>query len=236
MPEESPSQTIARATLLGVLSTVPVVGGGVAGAIQGAAQAAARARDEDWWAMISARLTSLEREVQEQVRFDDPAFVAALHRLTRAAQETEDDDKRRRLAAALAYSGSWSSLPADHRHRMERILIEASSREVFLLQVFVDPEAWLAKRDPGALTKYKTMMVGSVGSFVDGHLAKGDRDERLAIRKVIDSISRRGLVDIPMDSTITGGGILQSRATTLGTDFVRYLETIEADSSSGALS
>ncbi len=231
MPEQSSSKMVTASTLIGVVSGVPVVGGGVAGAIQGAVQAASRARDEEWWAMIAARLTSLEHDVQEMVSFDDRAFLAALHRLTRASQETEDNEKRRRLAAALAYSGSWSSLRSDQRDRMERILIESTSREVHLLRVFADPEAWLAQTDPEAIARYRSMQLASIEEFIDGHIVCGDPDEKRAVEGVIESLSRRGLVQIPTRSMLSGAGVLQGRATSLGHQFISYLQEIENESS-----
>lgn len=142
MPEERPLVTVAQSTVLGIISSLPGLGG-VAGALQGIAQAAAHGRLEDWWAMVAARLSSLEVGVQRIASLDDPEFVSALHRLTRAAQETADDEKRSSLAAALAHSGSWSSLPVDDRERMERLVTDLSSREVKLLRIIADPKAWL---------------------------------------------------------------------------------------------
>lgn len=228
MPEASALKSVVAGSLLGVLSSVPLAGGAVAGAIEGAILAAARARDEDWWAMISARLLALESEVQENVNLHDPAFVAAVHRLTRAAQESDDNAKRNRLAAAVALSGSWASIPPDHRDRMERILTSSSSREVFLLNVFADPEAWLRSEDPEAVAGYMNMSVGSIDSFIDGHLARRDDAEKTAVIEALDSLSRAGLVSIPRSAMMTGSGILQPRATSLGLAFLRYLRDIHA--------
>lgn len=59
MPEDSPTKTVIVAATLGALGEVPGLGA-VVGAIQGIATAKARERDEEWWAMVAARVQSLE--------------------------------------------------------------------------------------------------------------------------------------------------------------------------------
>lgn len=225
IPEESPTKTIIQATLLGMLGDVPGLGG-LAGAIEGSLAAKARARDEDWLAMVAARVTLVETQQEAMLDFTDPEFVAAAHRLTRAAQETADDEKRERLAAALAHGGPWSELPLDQRERMERLLAELSSREVFLLGVLSDPRGWLQENDPEAIATYDGQFTGSVQSFLDGHISKGDEAERAAVRSAIESLSRRGLVDVPVNTIMTASGTLQGRATGLGWELVHYLRSI----------
>lgn len=227
MPESDPRKAIVQSTLLGLLGDVPGLGA-LAGAIQGAAEAASRARDEEWWAMVSARLTSLAELVQAMVDFSDPEFVAAAHRLIRAARESADDDKREMLAAALAHSGSWSDLPRDERERMERLVISLSSREVFVLRVMTDPAAWLAENDPDAVAVYNDMLMGSPLEFVHGHIIKGVAEEEQAVKDAIADLQAQRLLGMGFDTIMTGSGILQSRATQLGRQFIAYLQRIGA--------
>lgn len=131
---------------LGFVGSVPVVGGVAAGAIQSALAAAARAKDEEWWAMVAARLASVEaglRERGESLSLDDPEFLAAVHRATRAAKETADSEKRRILVDALANSGSWSTQPWDRRDRLLALVVRLTPLHVRLLQYFGKPSAFV---------------------------------------------------------------------------------------------
>lgn len=76
IPEENPTKTVTAAAALGALGEVPGLGA-IVGAIQGVATAKARERDEEWWAMVAARVQSLEAEVKRLVVFDDPQFEPA---------------------------------------------------------------------------------------------------------------------------------------------------------------
>ena len=199
-------------------------GSTVAAAIQATTDAAARARDENWWAMVAARVTSLETDVQKLFTFGDPEFVAAAHRITRAAQETSDNEKQDRLAAALAFSGSWSEMPSDHRERMERLVADLSSREVVLLKILSDPRGWI-----GALgqVKYNTRLSVSVQQFLDEEVSRGDSAQQAAMRSAVKSLTQRGLVDVPA-GMLSGSGVLDGRATGLGRELLHYLERIGA--------
>ncbi len=66
----------------------------------------------------------------------------------------------------------------------------------------------------------------TVSSLLDGHISKGDEAERAAVRSAIESLSRRGLVDVPVNTIMTASGTLQGRATGLGWELVHYLRSI----------
>ena len=229
MPEHSAARTITQATLLGIVSGVPGVGGAAAGLLQGAADSASRARDEEWWAMVAARVSSLERDVQAIASVEDPEFLAALHRLTRAAQETADETKRERLAAAVVHSGSWSSLPLDDRVRMERLIAELSSREVKLLTILADPRGWLEDVDPAAVQMYENKPMASTQNFLDDHVSQNDLTEQAAVRSALEALQVRALVGaFDAARATTGSAVLQSKTTGLGWELVHFLRGIGA--------
>jgi hypothetical protein len=226
MPESSPARDIATAAALGLVGSLPGLGA-ISATAQAALSAAARQRDEEWWAMVSARVAHLERQLDRVLQFDDPQFVAAAYRLSRAAQETADDAKRRALAAILADSGSWSTLPADDRERLEQLVRELSGRDIVVLHAFQDPRGWVEAREPGAAAGYESMMMGSTGSFVDQHLARGLATSGASLRTTISGLQRRGLVEVPLSTTMTGGGILQKRTTSAGDELLAFIGAIE---------
>jgi hypothetical protein len=225
LPEQNAKKDIAIAAGLGALGDVPGLGW-LVGGIEAAIAAAAREKDEEWLAMLAARVASSERALQDVVNFSDPEFLAGAHRLFRAAQETADDEKRRRLAAAAVHSGSWSDLPLDQRERMERLVAELSSREVFALVVMSDPEGWLREHDPEALVTFRGRSTGGTLDVLD-HAVREESGGKVAARSAIESLSLRGLLDIPRAGMMTGQGSLQGRATGLGRELVQYLRSIE---------
>jgi len=162
------------------------------------------------------------------VRFDDSEFIAAAHRLIRAAQESADEGKRDRLAAALAHSGSWSELPPDDRERMERLVIELTTREVLLLRIIADPSGWLMNTDPDAIAAYAAGFFGSFSDFLDSHVSKGDLKERAAVRSSVEALQMRGLIGLAFSDQVDGESILRSRASGLGWELVHFLNDIGA--------
>lgn len=178
--------------------------------------------------MALARLSSVENAVGGVVDFTDAEFIAAAHRFLRAAQETADDGKRERLAAALAHSGPWSDLEPDHRVRMERLVVDLSTREVNLLQILSNPRGWLEERDHAAVKAYDAQIAGSSFDFIDKHIAGGDLGEKAAVRASIEELERRALLGINR-GMITGSGILTDKVTGPGWEFLHYLQAIGID-------
>lgn len=223
MPEESNGKAIALGAAFGALSEIPGLGG-IAGGIQAAVAAAARAKDEDWWAMVAARVSAIEDDLGGGVvRYDDPEFLAAVYRLTRAAQETSDDAKRRAYAGILANSGSWSSVPSDERERYERLVREISGRDVLMLAIFRDPRAWLQRHDPTAVEKIEAAIASSIGTFVQTYVAGADPGKIVSARRSIAELESRGLVAVPLNGMMTGAGVLASRITPLGNDLLGFI-------------
>jgi hypothetical protein len=64
-------------------------------------------------------------------------------------------------------------------------------------------------------------------SFRDGHVSKGDAEQRIAVRSTVEALSRRGLANVP-NTIMSGNGPLDGRATELGQEFLAYLAAINA--------
>jgi len=230
MPEHNPVAAALQGATFGAIGSVPIVGGIVAGVIQSALESSARARQEDWWATVAARLSVIEEQLGEHLQTDHPEFVSAAFRLTRAAEETADDEKRDRLASALAHAGPWSALPSDRRERMERLLTELTSREILMLRIVADPGAWLKKQNPAAVFAYQGNTTGTFQEFLDSHVSHGDLDEQRNVQATLESLSRRELIGAfahSMTETRTGEEILAGKAASLGLELLGYLNEIE---------
>ncbi len=221
-------QRVVLSGAIGLLGGVPIIGGGIQGLVEGALGEHARGKNEEFFAMVDARLLAHSDEIKQLVEFTNPEFIASTHRLMRAAQETADDVKRERLAAALAFAGPWSDLPVDKRERMERLVAELTSREVYLLCAVADPRRWLEEHAPEAIVNYERSSTGNAMTFVNDHIIRGNSAEGDAVRSTIEDLTRRGLIVIPPGMG-SSGMILESRATGLGLEFVHYLRGIGAD-------
>jgi hypothetical protein len=225
LPEQDPKKDVAIGVGLGALGDMPGLGW-LAGGIEATIAAAARKKDEEWMAMLAAEVKAADKSIQDIINFEDPEFLAGAHRLFRAAQETADDEKRRRLAAAAVHSGSWSDLPPDDRARMERLVTELSSREVFVLMLMSDPKGWLTERHPKAVAELERRITGGALDVLDMYVTEGDRAEKAAVRSAVEALVIRGLLDMPRPGMMTGSGSLQGRATGLGWELVHYLRSI----------
>ncbi|RXZ72763.1 hypothetical protein [Agromyces albus] len=221
MPEQNPAVTVAQSAALGLIGSFPGMGV-LTGAVQGAFAAKARARDEDFWAMVNARVGALERDLDRVLAWDDNEFVAAAHRIARAAQETADEAKRRILAAALAHSGSWSELPWDEREFLLDIVVDLNAREVYLLGFLHDPREWLTNRgvDPNLIAGNN--LPGSIADLIRTRVA-GDALSFDQAEDAIDGLQRRGLADVPLRTQMSGSGPLAKRTTALGDRVLRFV-------------
>ncbi|MBH0054507.1 hypothetical protein I6E74_10055 [Salinibacterium sp. SWN139] len=223
--EESPARTIAVSAALGGLGGIPGLGG-LAGTIQGSIQAAARARDENFWAMVVARISSLEAWTEGVADLTDPEFLASAHRLFRVAQETSDDGKRTRLAAALANAGPWCQLPRDERERMERVIADLTTREVGLLKILAGPGVWLRNADPEAFASYEWDFSGTFAEFLESRVARGERSEIVAVYSANDSLQEMALVGLWDRGEVGRNRLFSSKVTSRGQNVLTYLESI----------
>jgi hypothetical protein len=226
MPESDPARDVALGAALGLLGSVPGLGA-IAGGAQAALAAASRQRDEEWGAMVGARLRYLE-ENGAPIDFSDPDFVAAVHRLSRAAQETDDERKRRAYAGMLANSGSWSQIPSEERERMERLVRDLSSREILLLLVFRDPESWWEQIEAGGPARYRSQTVmDGISGFINGHVGRFVGITPAQAKVAIDELERRGLASIPYNTSMAPDGVLAKRSTQLGDQLLAFINSAE---------
>lgn len=156
VPESSATRDWMVEIGLTALSAVPVVGPLASRVIAEQLRQAARERDLDWARMTNARLAMLE---QQGVKIDaqDPAFLAAVARLHRAAAETADERKRALLAHVAAGAGSWSTFSFERREEFVEMVAELRPVHVQLLvkaseRTPVDTAGNLYEADPRPLT------------------------------------------------------------------------------------
>ncbi|MGW9167922.1 hypothetical protein [Agromyces sp. NPDC055658] len=216
LPEQDVTRTVLTAAMLGALSEIPMVGGAASAAIQARLAAASRERDEEWFAMLAARIANLEVEGRsrgETIDIESPEFIAAVHRMTRAAQETADHEKRLMLAGALA-SASISTLEWNERERFIRLVSDLSPLHVRILGFFASPTTYLRVTD----------LPSSGGTPFDAlMLFLGDELDRRQVNDAVEDLVSNLLLGMLPPEMRTPNGMLSPQVTERGDRFLVFL-------------
>ncbi|WP_143736340.1 hypothetical protein [Plantibacter flavus] len=231
LPEASPVRSVAAGAALGVISGVPVVGAIASSTIAAAVASKQRARDEEFWSWIAARVRMLERDREAFFDPGDDEFFAAVHRALRASRETADQDKRRMLAEAVVNAGSWSSVDLSRRERYLDLISTLTPAHIRLLRFLDTPREWLDRHRPGATTEIAAIPNWSFREVMKRFLFDGDETLTMsASAAVADLIAERlGYVDLSRSATYAS--VLETRTSEDGADLLRFLgDTVEDES------
>lgn len=223
VPESSPTRDVATGAGLGLLSSIPVVGGVLSGGIQAALQAQQRQLDEEFFAFLAARVARIEASTQQSFDPLDPEFIASVNKVRRAAHETSDSEKQRLLAEAAAECGTWSRIPVSRRERYIDYVIRLTPWHIRVLVFFRDPARWFAARDINVAQIKSHILMGSIQQLLSDHVARGDTTLLGHILSVIGDLNRDGLTDVPLRSGMSAEGVFAPRITPEGSGLLDFL-------------
>lgn len=181
-----------------------------------------RQRDEEFWAMLAARLTDVERIVSSIRAGEEDEFVAVAFRLAREAQETADEDRRAMLATVLANSGSWSEIPYDEREELLPIVVRLTPRQVSALQ-FLDSPAYYYNSAGIRIPASEAEEVEGIGYELGMTVYNQDPDNYPKFREAADALDRAGLTNSALNTEVPPQRLLASRITPLGRQVLAYL-------------
>lgn len=224
-PDFDTVREVAVAATRGVVSNIPGIGGVIDAAVFGPMDLAARKRDVDFLRELDRRVRLLADELDgwdvDRI-VTDLAFIAAVHRVTRAAQEEASDAKRLLLLNALAHAGSWGAEPALTRARFLDLVVRFSELHVFLLRYFIDPEAWLREHAPA--WRRDGILGGSLSSVLERWVFPDDPVWPEEVDRAVAELSGERLLDLGGLNTFTTGASLYNRHTTSrGQRFLDFL-------------
>ncbi|WP_139327346.1 hypothetical protein [Microbacterium sp. RURRCA19A] len=226
-PEEHPHTGWAAAVGGAILQSIPFAGPIAATLTTEAIRQAHGRRVEEWAAMVSARLDSLERD-GVHVDVTAPEFLASLPRLQRAANETADSEKRQLLALAAAHSGPWSPVPYSRRAEFVELVSSLTPAEISVV-------AWCDDvRDPDGLwpDAYEGLSLTYSGIFATKD--EESPDIRVWITsatgvpaedawRIFLAVSARGLLEDPRAQSFPA--LLHRFTTNFGHEFVQFLRS-----------
>jgi hypothetical protein len=224
LPEQQPGRDFLESLALSVVSQVPIVGPLSVAGIESALKAKQRARDEEFLAFLSARVTQLEK-ASGTPRFDpsDDEFVASANKVFAASRETADQEKRALLAAALAEAGSWSSVPYDARVRLLDLVIRLTPWHIRVLIFFRDPSAWMIARGRSPRAYLDGYMMGGIDTVVSKELAADDPGLNAHLERIIGDLDRELLTQVPLGTTMSPSGMIAPRIKPLGRELLKFL-------------
>lgn len=226
-PEEHPRKGWAAAFSGAILQSIPVAGPLAATVATEAIRQAQGRRVEEWAAMVSARLDSLER-VGVNVDVTAPEFLSSLARLQRAANETADSEKRQLLALAAAHSGPWSSVPYSRRTEFVELVSSLTPAEISVV-------AWCDDvRDPDGSwpDAYEGLSLTYSGIFavkdeestdIRGWITSATGVPAGDAWRIFLAVSARGLLEDPRAQSFPA--LLRRLTTDFGHEFVQFLRS-----------
>jgi len=227
MPENRPAQGIAVGVGVGAIGSLPIVGGMVAGGLSAAIASKQREQDEEFWAWTAARLRAVEGRLASVFDPTDDEFFVSAQKMIRASRETADRDKRRLLAEVLVESGSWSAVPYGRRERYIDLVVRLTPWHVRLLSYFRDPADWFRRQGLDQELSRLTGNITSIAQVMEQYVVP----ESVPLRLLVADLEREQLVDAPLATIMSGSGTVDSRTTTDGDAFLRFLNDAPSASS-----
>lgn len=221
--ENRPEDFINRGIRAGV-GALPVVGGSLVEFLAFVIGDPAQERRDDFMRETLQRVKSLEGKF-EQASADNlrqnEQFQATFIEATRLAVTTASDEKRRLFQNAILNSAI--DPPAEFmRQAFMRMLDEISAAHVVFLNFLANPKA-----NDAAAAKAKTMMAGGFNSIVEAALPDLYNDKSV-YSLVCADLNRLGLADTSSFAAMTtAGAFLQSRTTSLGISFLKFVKDPE---------
>lgn len=159
--------------------------------------------------------------IEAQSLADDPQFYDAAIKAARIAISTASEEKHRALQNALFNIGSGdSTLSEDYRSIFLNYIEDMTASHIRLLAFFQSPETVLG---PVKSASIRSPSLGSLRSAVSEAFPEWHAELLLVTALTEDLTSRSLLGLVPLDTTMTGDGQLDSRTTALGNQFLDFI-------------
>ncbi|MFE6254561.1 hypothetical protein [Agromyces sp. NPDC057865] len=233
LPEQNPRKTVLEQMIGGAISAIPGIGPVVSGAYLGTIAASAREKDEEWLAMVSARLKFVERELEArgEALEVDGEFIGLFNKAFREARETGEAEKRQILAGIVAHAVDRQSFDWASDEEWLDLTFELSPRHIHVMSFFYDPADWIRStgEDVEPLSRRGGNFAITIDDVILKYLARGDERRRDRVVSTIRDLERRDLLVVPLGSNRSAYPALQPRTTPRGNQLVEFLRRCASD-------
>ena len=197
-----------------VLSAIPV-GGTLVTCVWDSIKAhAAQKRIDEWKSLIEERLMSVELELNEVG--ENELFTSAMMRATDIALKTAEKEKREYLANAVSNS-LFCSIDESVLMIYLDLLEKYTAWHLKILHFFKNPVAYEA-------VNVENVMMGSASTALQQAFPAIMENSEL-VNKIVSDLQSDGMLEKGsyMNAGMTKQGIVASRTTKLGNDFLDYI-------------
>jgi len=220
-PEKSAGD-IAQGVVKAAVSGLPVVGGPAAELLGMVFGPPLEKRRDKWMDDLAGIVKELQSKVEgltPEKLSQDHAFVTMSMRATEIAIRTHQQEKLDALRNAVLNAGLKIDLDENIQQIFLNYIDALTPSHLKVLKVFRNPQAWA---HANGIT-FPNWTAGSLATVLETALPEmaGRRD---CYDQLVSDLQQRGLMTrVDIHTTMTGHGMLQSRTTGLGNDFLGFI-------------
>ena len=218
------ARAIVTGILNGAVASVPLPGIAVAAELLSIILTPPVSRRQDnWMVSIAVKLVELQNKV-DSFRIDDlsanEAFVTVLLQATQSALRNHQEERLEALRNAVLNS-ALPSAPEDDLQLIFLNLVDVLTPwHLRMLKLFDNPVRWM---EENGRPFPKNIEMGGVQQVIEHALPELNRMSDLVV-KIKQDLSTQGLAEIP-SGMMTKSGLLDSRTTNLGRQFIQFVST-----------
>lgn len=204
------------------LSMIPLVGGAVAELFNTIITPPLLKRRDEWLIKITSSLKNLEEKVEDfkiENLSENPLFITVFMDATQTAIRNHQEEKLEALKNAILNTALNITIEENTQLIFLNLVDVFTPWHLKILQVLNDPLNWNQQNEISI--NYSSM--STIQTFIETSFPEL-KEKKEFCNKIIKDLYSEGLISIDsIKVMMSTGGILQSRTTKLGKDFIRYI-------------
>jgi hypothetical protein len=222
-PQDKTKGDIARDVGRAAVSLVPVVGGPAQVVFENVFTAPLEKRKQAWLEQLAIAVEELQARIKDltpEKLAENEVFVTVTMQASQIALRNHQQSKLDALRNAVVNSALPNSPEENEQLIFLRLVDQLTPLHVRVLSLLNDPASWMAvnnMQNPG-------WGMGGVSTVVEYCLPEV-RGRKETYEQVVRDLQSEGLLSQGqfLNVTMTGGGMLQSRSTERGKQFMKFI-------------
>lgn len=222
-PSKKTKGDIVHTVVKAAASAIPVAGGPAAVLFEEVFRKPIEARRQKWLEMLAEAVEELKSKVEKLGNKDlseNESFISAVMQASQVAQRTHQDEKLEALRNAIQNAALPHAPDEDLQLVFLRFIDELTPWHLRILDLLDGPGEW-GRRNKINFPGWSMGGPSTVLEFAF-HDLRGQRD---FYDQVVSDLQVRGLISQGsfLHTTMTGGGMMASRSTSMGKQFLRFI-------------
>jgi hypothetical protein len=221
-PPSSDPKDYALAIVKGAVSEIPIAGGVASEILALVITPSLERRREEWVASIAEGLVELQQKVdgfELEKLSNNEDFVTAVLRASQTAQRTQKEEKLTALRNAVLNSALPNAPDEDIQLVFLNYIDSLTTWHLRVLALFRDPTKWAEENARPFPTGWH---MGGVSQVI-GHAYPELMAHDYLVKLVVKDLDTNDLAQIPLGTTMTLDGMMSSRTTSLGNQFLDFV-------------